>query len=206
MNIKYVLMVFSLLSSFCVFAEDFYVVGEVTHSNLSQDKATFNNMISSAGATGLNSSTDGKGNQWRLQAGYNFNPYISLEAGYIDLGKADYKATFTGGTAKGSEKAGGIDLAILGKLPVSDGLSFFAKAGIISTKIKSKLASTAPATVNSTNSSNEIRPLIGVGAIYQLQNNLDLRLDFDHASNLGNSSKGGTMSDNMLSVGIAYNF
>jgi predicted porin len=55
-------------------------------------------------------------------------------------------------------------------------------------------------------SSTKIRPLLGVGDTYSLQKNVDLRVDYDHVSGLGKSGQGGAMSDNMVSVGVAYNF
>ena len=155
MNFKTTLPLLLAIAAPSAFADGPYVVGEVTHSNLSLDKGTFNKALTAAGATGLSSSDDGSGTQWRLQAGYKFNPYLAIEAGYIDLGKADYKANFAGGTAKGSEKAGGLDLAVLGMYPVTDHLSVFAKAGLVAAKVETKLTYTTPALTNIKDSSTE---------------------------------------------------
>lgn len=206
MKLELTLAAILTVCSSAAFADGPYIVGEVTHSSLSLDKAGFNADLAAAGATGISSSTDGSGNQWRLQAGYKFNPYFAVEAGYIDLGKADYKATYTGGVAKGSEKAGGVDLAVLGILPVTDNLSFFAKAGLIAAKVETKLSSTAPAVTNIKDSSTEVRPLIGAGATYSVSKNIDLRVDYDRVTGLGKAGKGGSMDDNMFSAGVSYNF
>jgi len=206
MNFKTTLPLLLAIAAPSAFADGPYVVGEVTHSNLSLDKGTFNKALTAAGATGLSSSDDGSGTQWRLQAGYKFNPYLAIEAGYIDLGKADYKANFAGGTAKGSEKAGGLDLAVLGMYPVTDHLSVFAKAGMVTAKVETKLTSTTPALTYIKDSSTEVRPLIGAGATYTVLKNVDLRFDYDHVSGLGKSGKGGKMDDDMISAGISYNF
>lgn len=198
-------LVFTGISSGAL-ADGPYVVGEVTHSNLSLDTGTFDRDLSAAGATGLTSRDNGSGNQWRLQAGYKFNPYFAVEAGYIDLGKADYRANFAGGTAKGSEKAGGLDLAILGILPITENLSVFGKAGAVAEKVETRLTSTAPAATSFKDSSTMVSPLVGVGATYSVMKNMDLRFDYDHVSNIGKSGKGGKMSDDMLSAGLSYNF
>jgi OOP family OmpA-OmpF porin len=198
-------LLFVVISS-SAFADGPYVLGEVTHSNISLDKGTFNDDLTAAGATGLSSSENGSGNQWRLQAGYKFNPYFAVEAGYIDLGQADYKANFAGGAAKGSQKAGGVDLAVLGILPVTDNLSLFGKAGLVAAKVDTKLTSGAPAATNINDSSTEIRPLLGAGATYSLLKNVDLRFDYDHVSDIGKSGKGGKMDDDMVSAGVSYNF
>lgn len=188
-------------------AEGFYVLGEVTHSSDSLDKNYFNNVLGANGATGLSSSDSGSGNQWRLQGGYRFNPYLALEAGYIDFGKATYKADYNGGGARGSLKAGGVNMNILASLPVNDQFSVFGKAGMVYANVKSSLSAGAPASLASGNtSSNVVRPLLGLGADYKLNKNVDLRADYDYVSGLGDSGKTGKMDSNMFSMGVAYTF
>ena len=207
MKISTCLSLLLLAASSSAFADGFYVLGEVTHSSTSLSKSHFNDSLTSAGATGLSTSTDDQSNQWRLQGGYRFNPNFAVEAGYIDLGKAKYKADYAGGSAKGELKAGGIDVAALGILPVTENFSVFGKAGVIGTRVKSKLSASGPAAAASgSDTTHEILPLVGVGATYKVSQNLDLRADFDHVSGIGKSSKTGKMSSNMISLGVAYNF
>jgi opacity protein-like surface antigen len=129
-----------------------------------------------------------------------------VEAGYIDLGKAKYKASFAGGSATGYEKAGGLDVAILGILPATENLSIFGKAGMVVEKAESRLSSAALPAANIKDTSTTVSPLVGLGATYSMTKNVDLRFDYDHVSNIGKSGKGGKMSDDMLSAGISYNF
>jgi len=189
------------------FADGFYGLGEVTHSSYSLDKNHFDEALITHGATGLGSSDSASGNQWRLQGGYRYNQYLAVEAGYIDFGKAKYNASFAGGTATGSLKAGGVDVAALISMPLNDRFSVFGKAGIVFADVKSSLSAGAPASLASGNSSNNVvRPLLGVGADYKLSEKVDIRADFDRVSGLGNSSKTGKMDVNMISVGLAYKF
>lgn len=206
MNLKPVLPLLAALISTAAFADGPYVVGEVTHSRLTLDSGTFDDALRAAGATSVTSHDSGNGNQWRLQAGYKFNPYFAVEAGYIDLGKADYRASYAGGSARGSEKAGGVDFAVLGILPVTEGFSLFGKAGFVAAKVETRLTSTAPAATSIRDSSTDVRPLLGLGATYSMTKNIDLRFDYDHVSGLGRSSNAGRMHDDMISVGVAYNF
>jgi len=188
-------------------AAGFYGVGEVTHSKLSLDHTHFDGALTANGATGLSSSDSGSDNKWRLQGGYRFNPYVAVEAGYIDFGKSKYSASYSGGTAQGSLKAGGVDVAALLSLPVNDSLSVFGKAGMVAAKVDSTLAAGAPAAAASGDASTHVvRPLLGVGALYKLTDNVDLRADYDHVSGLGKSNKTGKMDANLFSLGIAYNF
>lgn len=185
-------------------AEGFYVLGQVTHSRASFGSNAFDSALASEGATGLSSHTDGNSNQWRLQAGYRFNDYFALEAGYIDFGKAKYHATYAGGTADGDLKAGGVDLVALISAPIDDRFSVFGKVGVVDAKAKSNLSASL-AGANGSSSTTVARPLIGFGAAYQLAPQVSLRADFDHVSGLGSGTTG-KLNSNMMSIGIAYNF
>lgn len=186
---------------------DLYVVGEVTHSRDTLNTSTDDSALAHAGAAALTSNGKSNGNQWRLQLGYKVNPNFAVEAGYIDFGKAKYSASYTGGTAQGTVKAGGLDIAALGIVPITDSFSVFGKAGIVAARVKSSLTATAPASAATGNvSANAISPLIGLGASYKVSDAVDVRAEFDHASNLGKSSTTGKLTANMLSVGLAYHF
>ncbi len=199
------LALFALASS--AFADGFYGLGEVTHSQTSLDKNYFNDALTAHGATGLSSSDSGSGNQWRLQGGYRFNEYLAAEAGYIDFGKAKYSASYAGGAASGSLKAGGVDLAALVSMPLNDRFSVFGKAGVVFADVKSSLSAGAPASLASGDTSkNVVRPLLGLGADYKLSEKVDLRTEFDRVSGLGDSGKTGKMDSNMISMGVIYKF
>jgi OOP family OmpA-OmpF porin len=195
-----------LAATSTAFADGFYVLGEATHSDTSLSNTYFDNTLTTAGATGLTSSDKGKSTQWRLQGGYRFNPNFALEAGYMDLGKSKYTASYNQGAASGELKSGGIDVAALGILPLSDSFSIFGKAGIIGAKTDSKLTATGLSSSSWKSTTHEILPLVGVGATYKLSQNFDLRADYDYVSGIGKSSKTGVMKSNMISVGVAYNF
>ncbi|MGO9446171.1 MAG: outer membrane beta-barrel protein [Thiobacillaceae bacterium] len=190
-----------------VIAGDLYVVGDVTHSKDSLKTSAFNSALSGAGATGLSTSDSGSGNQWRLQLGYGLNSYLAIEGGYIDFGKAKYSATYSGGSAAGELKAGGADVVAVGKLPLSDNFYLFGKAGVVALKAESSLIASTPATAaNEKSTSNEVRPLVGLGASYKITDNIDLRAEYDHVSGIGENNKIGTMDSNMISMGVAYHF
>jgi OOP family OmpA-OmpF porin len=198
---KLIPLVLLTLSTGALADNDLYVVGEVTHSRDTLKTSTFDSQLTPP----VTSNGKSNGNQWRLQLGYKVNPNFAVEAGYIDFGKAKYSATYgvSGGTAQGTVKAGGFDIAALGILPVADNFSVFGKAGIVAARVKSSLTD---ATASGEVSSNVISPLIGLGASYKVSDNMDVRAEYDHVSNLGKTSTTGKMSANMLSVGVAYHF
>jgi OOP family OmpA-OmpF porin len=185
---------------------DLYVLGEVTHSQDKLNTSTNDTALTNAGATALTSNGKSNGNQWRLQLGYKVNPNFAIEGGYIDFGKAKYSASYAGGTAQGTVKAGGLDIAALGILPITDSFSVFGKAGVVAARVKSDLTTTPASTATASTSANAISPLIGLGASYKVSDTMDVRAEYDHASNLGKSGKTGKLTANMLSVGLAYHF
>ena len=191
-------------------ASDWYVVGEVSHAKTKLNTTTSDTVLTDSGATGLTSSGSGHNNQWRLQLGYNINPNFAVEAGYIDFGKAKYSASYTvgqtAGTADGTVKAGGIDLAALGILPVTDNFSVFGKAGVVAAHVKSSISATGGATSTGDTSSNRFAPLVGLGATYKLNNAMDIRAEYDHVNGLGKSGKTDKLTSNMVSLGVVYHF
>lgn len=186
---------------------NWYVVGEVTHSRTNLDTGTNDTALAQAGATGITSDGKSHSNRWRLQLGYQFNPNFAVEGGYIDFGKAKYTATYSGGTATGEVKSGGIDIAALGILPLGQGFSVFGKAGLVVARTKSTLTATGAASAATyERSANTVSPLVGVGATYRITRNVDLRAEYDYANRLGTTDKTGRVKANMFSVGVAYHF
>jgi len=189
-------------------ASGLYVLGEVSHSKTSLDTPTLDDLLTGAGATGVASSDSNTGNnKWRLQLGYAMNNYLALEAGYIDLGKADYSATYAGGTASGRWKAAGPDIAALGILPVNNALSVFGKLGVIDAKVKTNLTATgsgAAATASVDDTSAKV--FYGGGAMLNLTENTGMRLEYERFNNLGAAATTGKGDVNVVSLGISYNF
>lgn len=68
---------------------------------------------------------------YKLFGGYQFNPYLSLEGGYFDLGKFGFTAqTQPPGSLHGELKAHGADLDLLGTLPITKHFALFGGAGV----------------------------------------------------------------------------
>jgi OOP family OmpA-OmpF porin len=188
-------------------AEGMYITGEVSRTQDAMNRGYFDNSLATAGAAGVASSAAGHGTQWRVQGGYRINPNLAIEAGYIDFGKSSYTATYAGGTAQGTLKAGGADVAGLALWPIDTKFTLFGKAGIVAASVKSSYSAATLASLPVANTSaTVVRPLLGLGALYKLTDKIDLRTEFDHVSRLGTSAKTGTMNANMFSMGIGYNF
>jgi OOP family OmpA-OmpF porin len=97
--------------------------------------------------------------------GYEFNPYIGVEAGYVDFGKVQADKRM------GPELEGDTAyLTAVGTLPITDSFSAYAKAGFHSWNLDSDLVS------NSDDSGTD--PTYGLGVQYRFTDRLALRGEY----------------------------
>jgi OOP family OmpA-OmpF porin len=83
------------------------------------------------GALLLDSTTDKKDTSYKLFGGYQFNRNIALEGGYFDLGKNSFSTgTIPPGTLAGQSKVRGLNLDLVGTLPLTERFSALARVGV----------------------------------------------------------------------------
>ena len=187
------------------FAGDWYGVGSIGQSKTKDSfKSTFDSGLP---AGGLTSSMDDTDTGYKLQLGYKFTPNWAIEGGYVDLGKLNYNATYTGppaGNASGEVKAHGWNVAGVGTYPLNNQFSLFGKLGVIDAKIEGSL--------NDTNgnggsiSKTKVKTNWGLGANYNVSKQWGLRAEWERFSKLGDSNSIGESDVDLLSVGLVYNF
>lgn len=185
-----------------VLAGDLYLLGAVGQSQFDVAQGTIDKALKRAGARNISSSTDDTDTAYKIQVGYQFNPYFAIEGGYVDLGKATYTASFNGGSAKASIKASGINLAVLGMFPVNESLSLFGKLGVINAEAKTDLRATG---LTASVSNTTLRAGAGLGLNYNLEKSIAARIEYEEFYKLGDTD-GGTDKVGMWSVAILYRF
>ena len=127
--------------------------------------------------------------------GYKFNKYIGVEGEYTGVGKVTDKVS---GTAKGDAAS----IAAIGFLPLNDEFSLYGKVGVATAKttVSSNLAPMADAT--------HTAATYGVGAEYNLNKNIGIRLGWDHYNmavvDVGNKEI--NVNANVISLGAEYHF
>jgi len=119
---------------------------------------------------------------WKLDGGYQINPYIGLTLGYMDLGRVKLKGSFDPGPAiapftgpfTGSIDTSAWTLAVTGTLPVTSRFALFAKGGTYdwTTKLRYNEAGL-------TRTDDRIDFLTGIGASYQLTSRVSALVDTD---------------------------
>lgn len=124
-------------------------------------------------------SRDRRDQSYKLYAGYQLLPYLAIEGGYFDLGDFNFQAdTIPMSLYGGETSVQGINLALIGTLPLTDQLSALAKLGLTYNDSDTRFSSNGLVSVNGFSSSSHYTShQFGVGLQYQLSTALALRLE-----------------------------
>lgn len=154
----------------------------------------------------------------RLFAGYNFNEYFGLEAGFTHYASSTTKASYNQSKLVTVKRAldyrmNTLDLVGKAYLPVGQGVNLYGLGGIARVGSEMSLSgSDAIPTANSLNKSStlhRIRPIYGAGISYDIpQTNLTTNLEYSHIQGSGNlkTSSSAIPGANLVSLNLSYNF
>lgn len=136
---------------------------------------------------------------WKVFAGWRFNPYLSLEAAYINLGDPDDRFTSTGSNGDYRVKMDGFSPSIIGTLPLGP-IELFGKVGyyIYSVDLRTQLDSPGTNFIDSSHSRSDFVYGGGVGMTFF--EHLHVRAEYE-VFDLENYS-----DSNALWVSAAYRF
>ena len=122
---------------------------------------------------------DRRDDSYKLYAGYQLFPYLAVEGGFFDLGTFNFQADtlpislYTGETA-----IKGVNLDVVGTLPLSEQLSALAKLGVTYNDSDTRFSSNGLVGVNNFSSSTHHSSYqYGIGLAYQFTQALALRLE-----------------------------
>lgn len=143
---------------------------------------------------------------YKIFGGYQFNQYLSTELGFFDLGKFDFSATTNPpGTLDGSIKVRGLNLDLVGFLPVTERFSAFGRIGVSYTHAKDDLYSTgAVAPVNSNNTERAGNYKFGAGVQYAFTPALAMRAEAERYRISSDNLSDGDVD--LFSLGVVYRF
>lgn len=142
--------------------------------------------------------------------GYSFNENFALEGGYFNMGRpASYNGTITAPTAatfSGKIEGQGVNLDMVGTLPVANGFSLFGRLGAAYFQTKASATATAGNLTGYGNAtSNKFVPVYGVGAQYDFTKAIAGRIEVQRFGKVGNSNTGSGDVD-FYSAGIVFKF
>lgn len=206
---KLSLVAVAVLASTSAFAED--PLGWYFGGNVGRTRANFEGPATIAPLIGpgfvVNStSKDEHDTGYKLFGGYQVNRNLAIEGGFFSLGENSYTFNTTpSGSFTGNSKVRGLNLDLVGILPVTDRFSVFGRVGAAYAQNRTSFTNTGavPANMSSPRASGT-NLKIGAGMQYAFTDRLSVRAELeryridDPIRNKGHID--------MASVGLIYRF
>jgi len=206
---KLIVTVAGIFISFNCFAASMYYVG----AGIGQSKVKDPGSCSDLGLIfnpGYSCSIDDSDTSYNIFAGYKFIPNVSGELGYIDLGKYNINASGTVGATpsslSGEFKAKGWTLSVVGTYPVQPNFLLLGRLGLFNWDFDLSASGTGFFTGGGSLSSSGTDPLYGVGAQWDVNQQVSVRGEWTRYSNVGDQNTTGQSDVDNLSLSVVYNF
>ena len=149
---------------------------------------------------------DDRSTGYKVFGGYQFDKNFSMEGGVFSLGRFGYHAITTpAGTLDGQAKFRGLNLDLVGTLPVTGSFSVFGRAGLTYAEAKDRFAGTGAVVVNNPNPSERAANWkAGVGLQYAFTPALSLRAELERYR--VKDAVGNKGDIDLASVGLVFRF
>jgi len=145
---------------------------------------------------------------YKLFGGWQFNRHFAVEAGAFDLGRFGYTAqTAPLGALEGSIRVRGLNLDIVGTLPVADRLSVLGRVGVTRVRSSDSFSASGAARMPyaSANPSEHATGFkAGLGLAYEITEALSVRAEMERYSL--RDAVGNRGHADLYSVGLVYRF
>jgi len=186
-----------------------YMGANIGSARAKIDNARITSNLLGAGFTTTGISNDDRATGYKLFAGYQMSRNFAVEGGYFDLGEYGFVATTAvpnAGTLSGNIKLRGINLDLLGIMPVSDKFSVFGRVGVNYAQARDTFSSTGlvPPPANPNPSKREANYKYGFGLQYDFTEALGMRAEAERYRI--NDAVGNRGDITMASLGLVYRF
>lgn len=142
---------------------------------------------------------DDKGTTWKIFGGYQFNPYLGVELGLVDLGD---RPAFVSGLGVASAKFRIFETLLVGTLPVGQRLAFYAKAGVY--QWDADFEFNPPVAGSADANGNDYT--YGLGVRFNLTRNAALRLEWQRYEDVGDPATTGRFKADVFGVNALISF
>ena len=207
------LAVFAVLGTVAspwVMAQD-STTGPYIGASIGGTKAKFNNdSVNSAlvgqGFTVRSRSEDNSSTGYKLFGGYQLNRNFAVEGGYFDLGRFNYALNTTPiGTFSSDTRVRGLNLDLVGMLPLSDQFSVFGRVGAAYAQSRANSIRTGALPLNNSSTNRKDTNLkVGLGLQYAITEALAVRAEVERYRINDPIRNRGHID--MASVGLVYSF
>lgn len=181
-----------------------YIGAGVGQSRATIDEPRLRTSLAANGETVTGFTKDERDTGYKLFVGRQLNQYVAVEAGYFDLGKFDFKSSTSGnGVLNGQAGFRGVNLDLLGQLPLSQRLSLLGRVGMHYTKTNTEFSGNR--LLGSTNthaSERKLNAKLGLGLEYKFSEALALRGEVERYRL--NDAVGNRGDADLYSVSLVY--
>lgn len=202
------LAVVATMSSQLTLADDtgWYIGGNIGQTQADIDEERIARSLAENGFSGTLVHDDSIDKGYKLYGGYQFNRHFALEGGYFDLGKFDFTSTTSpAGTFDGSIKLKGINLDLVGFVPITEKLSAFGRAGVNYAEARDSFSGTGFVHVLSPSAKEKAANVkLGAGLQYAFTEKLAMR--FEGERYRINDAVGNKGDVDLISLGVVYRF
>ena len=144
----------------------------------------------------------------KVFGGVKFNPNLAVEAAFIYGGEYSQSGTDSSlGTATANIEVRGINLAVLGFLPVSERFSLQGKVGLFiwDMDVTVRSITFAPFGYSSFPESGT-DPMFGIGGTINISKQIGILVEYETFLDVGNAGTTGKFDINVLSGSLVYRF
>jgi OOP family OmpA-OmpF porin len=183
-----------------------YIGGNVGQSRAKIDDQRITSGMLTGGLSTTSISNRDRDIGYKLYGGYQFNPNFSMEGGYFDLGKFGFRAnTSPIGTLDGNIKVRGLNLDLVGTLPITEKFSMFGRGGLIYAQSRDSFSGTGSVGVSNPNpSKSDAGYKFGLGLQYAFTQSLAMRTEVERYRI--NDAVGHKGDVDLVSIGLVYRF
>lgn len=194
-------------------ASAFAVEGGTSYGGLSigQSRANIDQTQIATGLLGAGLSQTGivrdeRGTAYKLFGGYQLNRNLAVEAGLFDLGKFGFTSTTApAGTLSGQFKVRGLNLDLVGTLPLTERFSVIGRVGAQYANTRDSFSGTGAVSVlNPNRSERELNAKFGVGLQYEFSPSFLVRAEAERYRI--NDAAGGHGNVNVASLSLVFPF
>lgn len=159
-----------------------------------------------AGVTAGALTEDERGNAYKAFIGVPLSPNWAIEAGYFDLGRFGLDAvTVPAGTVTGTTRIQGLNLDLVGTLPITERWSLLGRVGAAYAETKGSVSGTGASGVSALSSNKrDTHYKYGFGTEYAFTPALTMRLEGERYH--VNDAMGQRANVDLISVGLVYRF
>jgi len=204
------LLALAVIASPYALAEDsgWYGGVNVGQGRAKIDDSRITNTIIGSGFTAPSINDDNRDTGYKIFGGYQMNKNFALEGGYFNLGKYGYTATMaapTAGTLNGNIKLQGLNLDLVGTLPITEKFSAFGRVGLNYAEARDSFSGTGMVNVlNSNPSKRDTNLKVGLGVQYNFTEALAMRMEAERYRI--NDAVGNKGDIDLISLGLIYRF